>query len=543
MRKEFRIIGPPGCGKTTYLAGQVSRAVEAGRRPLITSLTKAAALEIGSRVQYDYDFGEDQVGTLHAHCFRALGRPALIETAEQLKDWNDFAIRRDPTWELSLSVFGTSSAKDGESQYHAPGDSLYHQATIHRARLDRDDLIPTSCARFMRAFSDWRNMSKLHDFTALVERCFAEIEDPPESPDVIIVDEAQDHDRLELSLVRKWAAHESVDMLIVSGDPDQNLYEFRGAEPEAFYSGEAAKTIALEQSYRVPERVHREAVAMIRRIEDRVDVPYHPTRDRGEVYRSALSLAEPHRIVARAESCASRGESVMILATCEYMLRGLIKSLRLAGLPFHNPYAPNRGAFNPIGERRGVSSPRRLLSFLKPSRKFFGDDAKLWTWGELAQWVEPLTVKGFLRHGAKTKLVEFAETNGERLVTVAELRPFLDAETGAAELRKIDADPLAWYLSRLTAAKIKPFEYPVEIVRRHGVRAIEAVPKIVVGTIHSVKGGEADHVLLFPDLSPQGREQLGRNPSAVIRSFYVGMTRAKRTLALGKSSSQSAIKW
>ena len=39
------MIGPPGCGKTTWLSRQVQRAVDEGKDVVVASLTKAAAAE------------------------------------------------------------------------------------------------------------------------------------------------------------------------------------------------------------------------------------------------------------------------------------------------------------------------------------------------------------------------------------------------------------------------------------------------------------------------------------------------------------------
>lgn len=540
-QNEYRIIGPPGCGKTTYLSEQVERAVKAGRRPLITSLTKAAAAEIASRVEFDWDFSEHQVGTLHAHCYRALDRPQLIESDDHVKDWNEYC--GDPTWALSLTPFGTARSKDGEHKHVSMGDATYTSACIHRARLDPPERVPITVQRFMAKFNEWRHLNKLYDFTGLVEECLREFDEPPETPDVIFVDEAQDHDRLELSLVRKWSDH--TDQLVICGDPDQNLYEFRGATPDAFYAHElpAGHTIPLSQSYRVPERIHAEAVRMISRIEGRRDVPYKPTGDRGAVYKSQLSLKEAHLVVSRCEQIVARGESVMILATCEYMLSSVIKQLRLAGMTFHNPFAPNRGAFNPLGDRNGVSAPRRLMSLLRTQADVYGDTASLWTWTEFAQFVDPISVKGFLRRGAKTKVTNLAAERGGQVVDRQRLSELLDPDTGPSELKALDADPVRWFRNRLNASRLKSFEYPIEVIQRRGALALEAAPLIVVGTIHSVKGGEADHVLLFPDLSPQGMETMNRNPAAIIRQMYVGMTRAKRTLSLARPAGNAYVRW
>jgi superfamily I DNA/RNA helicase len=69
-------------------------------------------------------------------------------------------------------------------------------------------------------------------------------------------------------------------------------------------------------------------------------------------------------------------------------------------------------------------------------------------------------------------------------------------------------------------------------------------PKVVVGTIHSVKGGEADVVHLFPDISQAGDAQYqrcGAARDAVIRVFYVGLTRARETLYICQRETGMAV--
>jgi DNA helicase-2/ATP-dependent DNA helicase PcrA len=51
-----------------------------------------------------------------------------------------------------------------------------------------------------------------------------------------------------------------------------------------------------------------------------------------------------------------------------------------------------------------------------------------------------------------------------------------------------------------------------------------------VSTIHGAKGGEADNVVLFTDLSPAAEAQMNINPDDTHRVFYVGVTRAKQNL-------------
>ncbi len=72
-----------------------------------------------------------------------------------------------------------------------------------------------------------------------------------------------------------------------------------------------------------------------------------------------------------------------------------------------------------------------------------------------------------------------------------------------------------------------------DIAALRGPSAVYQEPKVVVGTIHSVKGGQADVVYLFPDLSRSGDAAYyrgGADHDSVIRLFYVAVTRAREVL-------------
>ncbi len=74
----------------------------------------------------------------------------------------------------------------------------------------------------------------------------------------------------------------------------------------------------------------------------------------------------------------------------------------------------------------------------------------------------------------------------------------------------------------------------VRVIDKCGKAALTAPPRLVVGTIHSVKGGESDVVYMFPDVSRSGAYQLETraNRLEVKRQFYVAMSRAKETLVV-----------
>src|SRR5665213_3012113 len=82
---EYRIFGPPGTGKTTNLTRQIRRAVERFGKDsvLVTSFSRAAAAELAGQ---DLPVSSDRVGTLHSHCWHALGRPEIAEV--RVAEWN-----------------------------------------------------------------------------------------------------------------------------------------------------------------------------------------------------------------------------------------------------------------------------------------------------------------------------------------------------------------------------------------------------------------------------------------------------------------------
>jgi superfamily I DNA/RNA helicase len=59
-------------------------------------------------------------------------------------------------------------------------------------------------------------------------------------------------------------------------------------------------------------------------------------------------------------------------------------------------------------------------------------------------------------------------------------------------------------------------------------------PQVHLSTIHGAKGGEADNVMLFTDISRATREEMEINPDDTHRLFYVGVTRARKELHIIK---------
>ena len=77
-------------------------------------------------------------------------------------------------------------------------------------------------------------------------------------------------------------------------------------------------------------------------------------------------------------------------------------------------------------------------------------------------------------------------------------------------------------------------------ILRSGDTFDEKNPRIRLSTIHRVKGGECDNVVVLLD-SSRGCQTLG-SEDAEIRTFYVGFTRAKENLHIIESNERWAFR-
>src|SRR5690606_10787330 len=233
------------------------------------------------------------------------------------------------------------------------------------------------------------------------------------------------------------------------------------------------------------------------------------------------------------------GESSLFLAPCSRELQPLIKALRDAGVPFHNPYATTRGDWNPM---RGLG---RAHAFFAQDEELFGQHAHIWTWREVWQFLQ-----GVASHhrvdGTKTDDQAFGRDTRMRHLPFA--ATFADALASVA--RMFEPERVDWYgdLSALTSLYLgkqqAKLDYAARIVGAFGKRALVESPLVAVGTIHSVKGGESDHVYVCPDLGgffEASETQAGRED--LIRLFYVAFTRARKALYLCSPATRRRIEW
>ena len=541
--REFRIFGAPGTGKTTNIARQIRRAVDryGPESVLVTSFSRTAAAELAGR---DLPIPSEKIGTLHSHCYRALGAPKIAESC--VDDWN----RQNPRLALTAAkkhtrLSGEAAAAEEDGGLAKDGDPLLQQLSRYRGLMIPQKDWPLALRQFEAKWGRYKHALGLMDFTDLIERCLHDVPYAPKAPAVIFADEAQDLNRMQLTLIRKWG--ERANYFILGGDDDQCIYAFAGASPDAILDPEIPDShkIILKQSYRLPASVHQVAESIIRQVTRRQEKIYLPRPEAGAVHRlSAGTYKSPEYFILRSlEEHLKQGKTVMFLAACSYMLHPVVAALRKRSIPFHNPYRKSNGFWNPLRSSGKGSSASRIIALLV-AHPDFGGAHRAWTFGDLVLWADCLVSKQVLKHGMREKLRQYDQAH---LVRKDQLDEVFESQALSSLMEAWDGDYRAllnWWRRLVTADFRGRIEFAANVAAAHGPRALTDPPKIVVGTIHSLKGAEADVVYLFPDLSNAGDAQYRRAGAArdsVIRLFYVGATRARETLYICQRATATAV--
>lgn len=528
-------------GKTTFLTGSIRNTalLRGVDNVVVASFTVTAAAELQGR---GLPLPKSQIGTLHSLAYRELDRPPVAD--EQIDDWNT----SHPA--LALTRTGRrAAADDGAAPTEATGgssegDQLAADLDSLRARMVPRDQWPVRVADFADSWDDWKRANGLIDFTDMIEMAYHDVHAAPGRPDVGFFDEVQDFTPLELALIRKWGQH--MERMVLAGDDDQSIYGFKGASPDAFLNPAIPDSdkIVLSQSWRVPASVHRAAEHWIRQLSHREEKVYSPRDEEGLVRQIREHYMQPLQLADRIEDAlastttdadgTTRPATVMVLASCAYMLDPIKHELRARGLPFHNPYRRTRGDWNPLKPAAAgqTSSKDRLIAYLRlderPDTGLGADLHRLWTGGDVKAWAHVIKKQGIFIRGAAAAI----DGLPERELGFDEIAALFADEV---ELEQAVTPDLGWFERNLLAASRAPMTFPIEVARKRGARALVDEPRIVLGTIHSVKGGQSDCVFLIPDLSARGSDEwrrTGAPADGVRRQMYVGMTRARRELAV-----------
>jgi len=469
------VLGPPGTGKTTTLLNLVDNTLKKGIKPNeigYLAFTRKAALEAIDRAKIKFGYTEKDLEyfrTIHSLCFRILhlSKDDVMKTSH----YEELAKI------LGLEINGYISLDEGQIYGMALGDRLFFQENLSRMtnkplkevfnNCNDDDVQWLELERLSRALKKFKVKRHLIDFTDMLTMC-RENQNFPKLK-ALFIDEAQDLSSLQWDIISILAKNAKT--VYIAGDDDQAIYRWAGADVDKFISL-AGKCTVLTKSYRVPKSIHTIAIKLAAKIKNR----------RLKTWQSKLDDGKVNWYLNAEDVDLDKGQWYL-LARNGYMLRELENICIRNGYPYSiNNRAPHKS-----------EAVHAILS-----------------WQDLC--------KGSSITGSNVKLIY--KYMSERCPRGIDPEKYFT-------LHELGFKNVSWHYS---LDKISPryTEYYLFLLKRG--EDLTAEPRIRISTIHGVKGGESDNVLLLTDLAPRTYREMNNVPDDELRVFYVAITRAKKSL-------------
>jgi DNA helicase-2/ATP-dependent DNA helicase PcrA len=581
------ILAGAGTGKTRVITTRISYLLHQGIHPdkiLAVTFTNKAANEMRERVSSMVERASARkltICTFHALCVRILRADigklgyknnfSIYDEGDQLGLIRKIIQRRAATGEkLDPNVARSFISKAKNEGWTVPSsDQNLAAAVFHRYQeelktfnaVDFDDLLILAV----------RLLDKFPEVQGGWERRF----------EFIMVDEFQDTNRLQLDLIRKLAqAHQNV---CVVGDDDQSIYGWRGAQISNILEFEhhfrEPAVIKLEQNYRSTNSILGAANSIIRHNPRRRPKSlWSENGDGGRIRivqvpndeEEANFITSEIQKLHLTEGCSWTGFAVIFRMNAQSRL--LEASLRRLQIPYR--IVGGRSFF----ERREVKD---LLAYLACIANPQDDVSLLRIINTPARGIGPSTIEFAIQssNNAETSLFEIfrSEKLHEQLSKRASesIRKFTDlidsyetklnqplanitdivnqlvGEVGYIDdLRRTSKTPeealnreenaremirtLSEYESR-SSDGLPGFLAETSLDRDRQEDSEQGKEGVSLVTFHAAKGLEFPHVFLAgieESILPHARSKLEGTIDEERRLFYVGITRAMRTLAI-----------
>ena len=489
---NYKVVGPPGTGKTQTLLNKVGEYKEAGT-PLdrigYFAFTRKAAYEARDRLLETYLFLEKKdvkhFRTLHSFAFRHLG----LQEENVMQEEHYKIIGEECGLRIKYATYEKNEF-NGIFTSNSEYLSLINLATVrnisvldqldrneHLGKIERDKIQVVA-----KHIEDYKNTYKLIDYNDMLNRFIDQIQLPDAKVpkfDVIFIDEAQDLSLLQWKMITALQPHTKD--IYIAGDDDQAIFGWAGADVDSFINFDAVE-IPLKQSKRVPKKIHARALRRLDNIKlGRLDKPWNtPTAEEGEI-KSFFSL-DPINL--------SKGDWY-ILARTNDLLKPILKDLRRRGVYFETK----------DGRSMNESLYRDILNWEK------------WKKGTELNTIE---VQRLLeRFNKKLKETE------DKLFKLNDLK----------KEYKLNSQ-LHWY-DAFTAVTPNTKTY-IRTMRNNG-EDLRLKPRIKILTLHGSKGGEATNVIILQNQTTntiKGATKTIMKQDEEQRVWYVGLTRCSKNLFL-----------
>jgi len=490
--KTFKIFGPPGTGKTTRLIKILEKWLRLGVKPheiVYVSFTNKAINEAVSRVLKKFkDYKEedfDNFRTIHSFCKKHLRSAQVLDPKTDMLEFHTTfgTVKADLTEEdMNHKVFNNWCLRvyDKSRNMLIHPDEGFRRESMKRARFKQyKDIV--------RNYEAFKKDHRI-DFTDMVQKFIKEV--PVQSYKVFIVDEAQDLTPLQWQFVAKVA--DKAHRIYLAGDDDQAIYEWNGADVHTFLNF-PGRVFILKKSYRLNKDVHLLSEQILKLIPIRQEKEFTSNDVEGHIARWSKFNEVPFEQLSG---------NWLILGRVGDCVNELKEMARQKGLYFQD--MRGNKSFN-INKWNAINYWRKLIDGETLVREevgvlydFIQEIGRGWRKIDSKNWStihpnEPLNLE---------KLYQCGLTSTEK-------------EWWKVLNRKFTSRDLDYF----------------ENVLSKGIE-LNDKSNIIIDTIHAVKGGEADNVLIYEKANWPSNfsNKNGVEKMAEARVWYTGVTRAKKTL-------------
>lgn len=584
------VLAGAGSGKTRVITRRVAHLLERGiPGPTILALTftNKAAGELRERIDSLRERSGVWVGTFHGICARLLRTYAPLVGLDRgfsIHDQSDrLRVVKDVMEELKI-VDPQIGAERVDALISRAKNDLRGPREL--ARLGGSDPVAAVAAKVLPVYQDRLRRQSAVDFDDLLVHLVAILKNHPDVRaeldrrfDYILVDEYQDTNLAQYAIVRALTIDRP--NICVTGDPDQSIYGWRGANLGNILDFEkdfpGCKVVKLERNYRSTANILKVADHLIRFNAGRKEKSLETTNPDGAPVELTIyggERDEAEGIAARIDAKVREGEysfgdfAVFVRVTA--LTRALEQAFRSARIPYQivgglsfyerreikdalayvdlmvNPRddpaflravaAPPRGIGKTTLDRLVEAANSRDLPLLAVAREA----------GSLAGIKDRQAVglRDFVRLIDELSLLRDhpAEEAVSRLLSLTEYYEYV-ARNDQGDERKANLDELT------TAARQFDREHPgasvvdflEEISLASSVdRWKDETGAVAIMTLHAAKGLEFPVVFVIgleEGLLPHARSLREDAPQEVEeerRLLFVGITRARRELYLSR---------
>lgn len=567
------VLAGPGSGKTAVITQRTLNLIEEHHvnpaNILVITFTRAAAQEMKHRFLRLAGKEKSHVtfGTFHAVFFMVLKYAYHFESSNIVTEEQRYQFMREIISYHHLEY---------QDENEFIGEILGEISKVKNERIPLDHFYSSHCGeeifrKIYTAYVRRLQQNRLIDFDDMLTYTYELFRQRPDilsawqkKYQYILIDEFQDINQIQYDIMRMLA--KPADNLFIVGDDDQSIYRFRGSKPEIMLQFTKvypkAKVVTLDVNYRCTPAVVEASRRLISHNEERFKKTITAHRREQDPVRFFLFEDERQEntfLIDEIEKARAEGiplSQIAVLFRTNVQPRLLMEQMLSRNMAFRTKdRIPNvyehwiaKDFFAYIRIAQGSDKRADFLSIMNKPKRYIGRDSlcephvafdewirmydeqpwiaerieQLWHDTRVLNTLSPYAAINFIRRGIGyddyiADYADYRNVNKDDLYDVAD-----EILSNAKGYRTLEE----WY------THIENYKKKLEELAKRGNSNEDAV---VLATLHSSKGLEFEKVFLIDvneGITPYKKAVLQPDMEEERRLFYVGMTRAKRSLTL-----------